>query len=82
MAHADSPGPAGLSGSPALVEQLTGREIEVLRLMATGSPIRKIASQLYLSPNTLKAHSQNIYAKLDVHNRIEAVNRARELGLI
>lgn len=66
----------------ALVEPLSDRELEVLRLMAQGLSNPQIARKLYLSPNTLKAHARNIYAKLDVHNRIEAVNRARELGLL
>jgi hypothetical protein len=46
------------------------------------SNARQSAHRLYLSPNTLKAHSQNIFMKLNVHNRLQAVNRARELGLI
>jgi len=65
-----------------LVEALTEREIEVLQLIADGMTNPQIAQKLYLSPNTLKAHTQNIYSKLDVHSRLQAVNRARELGLI
>jgi DNA-binding NarL/FixJ family response regulator len=65
-----------------LVEPLTEREMEVLRYIAEGCSNPEIARRLYLSPNTLKAHSQNIFMKLNVHNRLQAVNRARELGLI
>jgi LuxR family maltose regulon positive regulatory protein len=65
-----------------LVEALSDREMEVLQLMARGLTNPEIAQRLYLSPNTLKAHAQNIYQKLDVHSRVQAVNRARELGLL
>ena len=57
-------------------------ELEVLSYLAKGLTNPEIARHLFLSPNTLKAHTQNIYAKLNVHNRVNAVNRAKELGLI
>jgi LuxR family maltose regulon positive regulatory protein len=69
------------SGQKKLIEPLSDRELEVLRLMADGLTNPAIAKRLYLSTNTLKAHAQNIYAKLDVHSRMEAVNKAREVGL-
>ncbi len=65
-----------------LVEPLSEREIEVVRLLAAGLSNLEIAHKLFLSPNTLKAHTQNIYDKLDVHSRVQAVNRARELGYL
>jgi LuxR family transcriptional regulator, maltose regulon positive regulatory protein len=65
-----------------LIEPLSNREQEVLVLMAEGLSNSEIASKLYLSPNTLKAHTQNIFRKLEVHNRVQAVNKARELRLI
>jgi ATP/maltotriose-dependent transcriptional regulator MalT len=65
-----------------LVERLSEREIEVLRYIADGLSNPEIARRLYLSPNTLKAHTQNIFLKLDVHKRVQAVSRAKELGLI
>jgi LuxR family maltose regulon positive regulatory protein len=65
-----------------LVEALSERELEVLRYIADGLSNPEIARRLYLSPNTLKAHTQNIFMKMDVHNRLQAVNRAKELGLI
>ncbi len=65
-----------------LVENLTERELEVLRYMAEGYSNPEIAGRLYLSPNTLKAHAQNIFMKMDVHNRLQAVSRGKELGLI
>jgi LuxR family maltose regulon positive regulatory protein len=65
-----------------LVEALSERELEVLQLMAHGLTNAEIARRLYLSPNTLKAHTQNIYQKMDVHSRVQAVNRGRELSLL
>lgn len=73
------------SGSPTaetLVEPLTERELEVLRLLAEGLSNLEIAGRLVLSPNTLKAHTQNIYSKMDVHSRVQLVNKARALGLL
>jgi LuxR family maltose regulon positive regulatory protein len=70
------------SQTSKLVEPLTERELDVLRLIADGFSNQDIARKLYVSANTLKAHTQNIYTKLDVHSRLQAVNRARELGIL
>ncbi len=83
----DKPKSAGTSSHkdqvfPDLVEPLSEREIEVLQNLARGHSPAEVAKRLYLSPNTLKAHTQNIYSKLGVHSRIEAIIKARELGLI
>jgi DNA-binding CsgD family transcriptional regulator len=67
---------------PSLVDPLSERELEVLRLLASGLPTSEVAKKLFLSPFTLKAHTQNIYTKLGVHSRIEAINKARELGML
>jgi ATP/maltotriose-dependent transcriptional regulator MalT len=66
----------------ALIESLTGREQEVLRLMAAGLSNPEIAVELYLSLNTIKTHTRGIFGKLGVSNRTQATVRARELGLI
>ncbi len=68
--------------SAGLVEPITRRELDVLRLMAEGLSNAEIARRLYLTLNTLKAHTNSIYGKLDVHSRMQAVNRARQLGLL
>ena len=60
---------------------LSGREREVLGLMASGATNREIAGQLHLSPHTVKEHTSALYRKLDVRNRAEAVQRAERLGL-
>jgi LuxR family maltose regulon positive regulatory protein len=65
-----------------LVEPLTERELQVLRLLAEGLSNAEIAARLVLSTNTLKAHTQNIYAKMDVHSRVQMMNKARMLGLL
>jgi LuxR family maltose regulon positive regulatory protein len=65
-----------------LVEPLSEREYEVLRCLVDGRTLAEVARRLYLSPNTLKAHTQNIYSKLGVHSRMAAVSRARELGIL
>jgi LuxR family maltose regulon positive regulatory protein len=80
------PEPAPPSPSPSqefdLVEPLSERELEVLRLVAEGLTNREIAARLYLSLNTVKGHTRNIYGKLGVHSRTQAVARARALGLL
>jgi LuxR family maltose regulon positive regulatory protein len=66
--------------SSDLVEPLSERELEVLQLIAEGLTNREIAARLYLSLNTVKAHTRNIYGKLGVRSRTQAVARARALG--
>ena len=65
-----------------MVEPLSERELEVLELFAAGLTNQEIASRLFLSLNTVKAHSRNIYGKLGVHSRTQAVARARALGVL
>jgi LuxR family transcriptional regulator, maltose regulon positive regulatory protein len=65
-----------------LIEPLTDREHEVLRLLAAGLSNREIAEQLVVSVNTVKAHAKSVNSKLNTHNRTQAVNRAQELGLL
>ncbi len=66
----------------ALVEPLSERELEVLQHMAEGLSNQEIASRLSLSLHTVKVHSRNIYGKLGVHNRTQAVARARALDML
>ncbi len=66
----------------ALVEPLSERELEILRLIAAGRSNPEIAELLYLSLNTVKWHAKNLYGKLNVGSRIEAVARAQELELL
>jgi len=58
------------------------REVEVLRLMATGVSIPEAAGQLFISVKTVKNHLSSIYAKLDSHDRAQAVLKAMRMGLI
>lgn len=67
---------------PPLVEPLSRRELEILRLLASSLSNPEIARELYLSVGTVRTHVKNIYRKLDVNRRMEAVQRARELGVI
>jgi LuxR family maltose regulon positive regulatory protein len=70
-------------GSPgALVDELTARERDVLRLLPTRLTLREIAAELFVSHNTLKFHLRVIYQKLGVNSRAEAVETARRLGLM
>jgi LuxR family maltose regulon positive regulatory protein len=78
----------GKSAPPAqaapteLTEPLTDREVEILRLIAAGRSNPEIAELLYLSLNTVKWHAKNLYSKLSVSNRVEAITRAQELDLL
>lgn len=63
-------------------EELTPKELEVLRLLATRLSRREIGERLYVSLNTVKSHQRAVYRKLRVEHRSAAVSRARELGLL
>jgi LuxR family maltose regulon positive regulatory protein len=65
-----------------LVEPISSREIEVLRLIAHGLTNREISEELYLSTGTVKRHITNLYGKLGVSSRTDAVQQARKLGLL
>ncbi len=65
-----------------IIESLSERELEVLRLIAQGLSNREISQRLFLAMSTVKGHNLKIFAKLQAQNRTEAVARARELGLI
>jgi LuxR family maltose regulon positive regulatory protein len=73
--------PSPVSSQP-LIEPLSEREIEVLRLIAEGLTNPEIAARLYLSLNTVKVHTRNINGKLGVNNRMQATARARALGIL
>ena len=78
------------SGAPAvpiatrveLVEPLTAREVEVLQLLDQRYSDKEIAQMLGVSSFTVCAHARNIYGKLDVNNRREAVSRAKAIGIL
>ena len=72
---------AALVETAPIVEPLSEREIEVLRLVAEGLSNREIAGRLFISPGTAKTHIHNLCGKMGVRNRTEAATRAKELGL-
>jgi LuxR family maltose regulon positive regulatory protein len=65
-----------------LVEPLTDREVQILRLMAAQLTYREIANELYLSVNTIKWYAKSIYGKLGVSSKADAADRARELNIL
>ena len=67
---------------PAIVEPLTGRELEILRMMTAGRSNQSIAGELVVTLDTVKKHVSHVLGKLGAANRTEAVARARELSLI
>jgi len=81
-----APGSAASAVAPgqpeSLVEPLSTRELDVLRLVGQGLSNPEIAARLVLAPSTVKTHINNIYSKLGVQTRLQAVQRARELGLL
>ena len=64
-----------------LIEPLSHRELEVLRLISQGLSNQEIGEQLFLALDTVKGHNRKIFGKLQVQRRTEAVARAHELGL-
>ena len=82
-----APSASRATTKPRISEQppdhgLTGREIEILPLLDEGLSNKEIAARLYIAPVTIKTHLQNIYKKLNVNNRIEALKKVREIGII
>lgn len=77
-----SPAPANPAPGEASPEVLSQRELEVLQMVAAGGTNAAVGEALFISPRTVKKHLENIYGKLDVHNRVEAIHRARKLGLL
>lgn len=80
-------GPAAGSGRdtaavPGIVDPLTSRELEVLKMLAAGRSNQSIAGELVVSLDTVKKHVAHVLGKLGAGNRTEAVARARELSLI
>ena len=69
-------------GMTELIEPLSGREMEVLRILTTPLSIPEIAQELVISVHTVRSHVKSIYRKLDVHRRRDAVQRAGELELL
>jgi DNA-binding NarL/FixJ family response regulator len=86
LAHAVRMIGLGVTVFPPESEQpfglLSDREREVLNLLATGATNREIASELYLSPHTIKDHTTALYKKMKARNRAEAVVRAQRLGFL
>ena len=72
---------AGSTGSDRPIPELTDRETEILKHVATGMGYKDIAALLFLSHRTVQNHVQNIFGKLQMHNRVELVRFAMERGL-
>lgn len=70
------------SVSPSLIESLTKREIDILQLMNKGMSNREIGVTLKLTEGTIKGHASNIFSKLEVKNRVQAITIAKEFELI
>jgi predicted ATPase/DNA-binding CsgD family transcriptional regulator/GAF domain-containing protein len=68
--------------APSLVESLTNREVEIVRLMAEGLTNKEIALRLEITEGTVKIHAFNIYGKLQVKRRVQAISKVRELQLL
>lgn len=62
--------------------ELSNREFEVLQWMAKGMSNQEIADQMFVSLNTIKTHSSNLFLKMDVKRRTQAVDKGRQLGII
>jgi LuxR family maltose regulon positive regulatory protein len=78
----DQPSAMSLPSQSSLLEALSARELEVLRLLRTNLSSSEIAEELFIARSTVRSHIKSIYGKLAVHSRREAVERAQELGLL
>ena len=82
LLRAGGSAPTRAATTGGLVEPLSDRERDVLRLLASELTGPEIARELVVSLNTVRTHTKNIYAKLGVNNRRAAVRRAQELDLL
>jgi len=78
----DAADPGSPPAAAGAFDELSERELAVLRLLSSRLSLREIGNELYVSLNTVKTHTRNVYAKLRVGSRQQAVIRARELGLL
>jgi LuxR family transcriptional regulator, maltose regulon positive regulatory protein len=76
------PGNHGRSNGSGIGEQLTPREVSILRRLESGLSNKEIAESIFVSEGTLKWHLHNVYSKLHVKNRSGAMARARTLGIV
>jgi DNA-binding CsgD family transcriptional regulator len=76
------PGPFEANTKAMTSLGISGREMEVLELLAAGRSNKEISAKLNVSPNTVKTHVARLYEKLEVGRRTEAILKARELGMI
>lgn len=76
--------PATFDGNPKAQAALgiSARELTVLHALAAGRSNKEIAAELHVSPNTVKTHVARLFEKLEVKRRTDAINRARELGIV
>jgi LuxR family maltose regulon positive regulatory protein len=82
-AFAPATSQSAFSNPPSeILEPLSDRELEILRLIAQGLSNREIGERLYLALDTVKGHNRRLFDKLQVNSRTEAIARARELGLL
>jgi LuxR family transcriptional regulator, maltose regulon positive regulatory protein len=82
VATADRSDPVSVPAVSHAADELSERELAVLRLLSSQLSLREIGNELYVSLNTIKTHTRNVYAKLGVSSRKQAVVRAREEGLL
>lgn len=79
-----APAPAPFDGNPKAQASLgiSPRELDILKELAAGHSNKEIAANLNVSPNTVKTHVARLYEKLDAKRRTDAINRARQLGIM
>jgi DNA-binding NarL/FixJ family response regulator len=78
------PSPASFDGNPKAQAalEISPRELDVLKELAAGRSNKEIAARFHVSPNTIKTHVARLYDKLGAKRRTDAVNKARELGIV
>ena len=79
-----APRPRAFDGNPQAVQSLniSPRELDVLRELAAGYSNKEIAIRLHIAPDTVKTHVARLFEKLEAKRRTDAINRARELGIV